>query len=258
MSQRTSFSRYFLLNRGEIVRKKKLYFYVKSGNTKDSRFDLTEGLILGRQQKKVKFEDEKMSRRHAQVVLDAKTKKWVLLDIGSFHGIVFNKKKVKRLVLNKGVCFRLGKTLIEVRQEIEKPLNRKKSFSQESQCDPWSKYFHQWTQKFTKGVKNKSIKLLPFNPALRLEIVQGSQVGQVWIMGYGPRQIGQGSLDFPIYEPDIPDFCFTVEAISKGILFKTQFPQEVLLNRESKKTEILKAGDIISIRNTHIQVGFIE
>ena len=206
----------------------------------------------------MEFKDEKMSRRHAQVVLDAKTKKWVLVDIGSSHGIVSSRKKVKRLVLGKGVHFQLGKTLIEVRQEIEKPLNRKKSFPQKSQYDSWSEYFYQWTQKFAKRVKNKSIKLLPFNPALRLEIVQGFQMGQVWIIGYGPRQIGQGSLDFPIYEPDIPDFCFTVEAVSEGILFKTRFSQEVLLNRKSKKTEILKAGDIISIKNTHIQVGFIE
>lgn len=120
----------------------------------------------------------------------------------------------------------------------------------------WRSMLLNWLRKEGLKVKNQPRPVTALKPGLILKFIQGPQLTTEWQMGYGPRQVGAKSVEFPIFEEGAPDFCFEVIPTPKGIRFKTTAPEVVMVNDLPMAQQLIKAGDIISIHKTRIEVGF--
>src|SRR5690606_6069948 len=99
-------------------------------------------------------------------------------------------------------------------------------------------------------------EVLPFRPLVTLRVVRGLQVGTEWVLGYGPRRVGLGSLDLHLFDPKAPLIAFTVTPDKAKAMFHTEHPSSVRLNGRGVSTETLSDGDVIEIGETVIKVGF--
>ena len=77
-------------------------------------------------------------------------------------------------------------------------------------------------------------------------------------MGYGPRIVGSISLDFRLFEDNLPDYSFELYPTQKGATFKTQQPHIIQLNNCRLSSSDISEGDLIFIKDTQIQVHFLD
>lgn len=102
-------------------------------------------------------------------------------------------------------------------------------------------------------------KVRPLQKMIKLVFQQGIQYEKEYFLGWGPRRVGKGTLEFQIEEPTCPNEAFIVYPARTGeTVFITKFPELVSLNGQNTPKEILRHGDKIKIGDTIIQVFEIE
>lgn len=261
-----------------------LILRIKSRDGQTAEVPISAGIIIGRAPSvQIQLDDPKLSARHAQIEINAKGQ-FILKDLGSTNGIRVNDQRVPQVELEPGARFRMGYTEFAVDEvkaqskakETEAPPKPPKSakavpksappkvpMAEKTPAPPppppkWSDYFVKFVTASLKKIKDSPRPLHPFQRILKLNIIRGLQAETVWTLGYGPREIGPASVDLVLEESSAPPICFTVEADGPNIIFKTDHPQLVKLNEKSVKSDTLKSGDVISIAETRITVGFAE
>jgi hypothetical protein len=243
-----------------------LILEILSGPRKGTRVPLRVGLKLGRKVGDVTFPDPKISGKHAHIEQDSKGE-WNLVDDGSANGIRIAGRRVPRLVLRHGMQFNLGDTLCGIVDEgatSEKPVALNPSYDPSATFSgvvvqrpvDWRNFILDWINKNKAQIEDKIQPVTAFKPGLILKFVQGPQLTTEWEMGYGPRQVGAKSIEFPILEENAPDICFEIIPTPKGVSFKTTHPDVVLVNNMTLSHQNLQAGDVIAIHNTKIEIGF--
>lgn len=263
-----------------------LYLVVKAGPLRGKRFPIEKGFVVSREKGQICLEDPKVSRRHAEVIQDSKGQ-LLLKDLGSRNGLKVQGKKKTQVPLLPGTKVVVGKTELEVVESQSsngpsqggQPLATKVSpdpshkapssniwatskppptdASKEVELPPleWHEVLGQICKGAEKSTKDKGKNLLPFTPPVSLCFSRGLQAETQWTLGYGPRQAGQRSADLPILDDRAPDVCFELRPTSKGPEFLTQHPQQVLLNDQPIKSDVLKDGDTITINDILITVS---
>lgn len=257
-----------------------LILRIKSKSGETASVPVVAGMVLGRAPGvEIQLNDPKLSARHAQIE-QIGPNRFILKDLGSTNGIRNRDgKKVTTLELEPGVTFRMGTTEFAIekapRQKAETPAagaeppplkkraERPKDLPKEVPLEAppplkWSEYFVKFVTESLSRIKNRPRELLPFPRPLKLSFIRGLQAETVWTLGYGPREVGPSSVDLVIEEENAPPICFTVEPSGDQVIFKTEYPNLVLLNERSVKSDTLKSGDVISIAQTRITVGFAE
>ena len=186
-------------------------------------------------------------------------------------------KKTKQIILRPGVEFQLGQTKIRVEafektrkpQPVEDlpplPENAPTPETEAEEVEPievpppeWPDFFHDFVSSTRSKIKDKQKDLIPFPGMLQLKFLRGPHIDTVWSMGYGPRIVGRGSLDFPLYDDDVPDLAFRIRSKGADILIETPHSKLVRLNEKFVSTEELSDGDLISVGTSLIQVSIKE
>lgn len=236
---------------------------ITSGPQAGREFKLMPGMIVGRAEVAISISDPKMSGRHAKIE-QGPGEDLLLVDLGSSNGLRVGDKRLTRVPLHPGLFLKIGNTDCEILADGGAPPPIPKS-TQKPVADPhrldpadWQEYLAEFCDKSAKRVQNRAATLLPFDPLLVLTITQGLQVGQVWTLGYGPREIGIESLDLHLFDESAPAIAFTVRPSGHQALFSTKHPQKVRLNGRAISAEVLNAGDEISVASTTIRVSFKE
>lgn len=219
-----------------------LNIHFLNGSYKGKKFPVKKGLILTRNNKEegdILIEDSKASNPHAEII--KKKGNFYLKDMDSKNGTYFEEKINDLFALTPGITFQIGNTKFEVKKAPppEKP----------------------WYEIIAKELKLKTVKdhiknLQALHPPLTLIFKSGPQKGDKWHIHYGPREVGSGSLDLPILESKAPDICFSLKPHKKSVLFKTLYPEKVLLNKKHISKKNLITGDRISFANTLIEVRY--
>ena len=212
------------------------------GPNKGKEFPVKSGLILSRnkeQENGILIEDPKASNPHAKIV--KKKQGFYLQDMDSKNGTYINKETNDFFALTPGLKFQIGQTVLQVKAS-PKPQKH-------------------WTEIVSKELKKLSLKdhpkkILIINPALILKFQSGVQKGDKWHLHYGPREAGSASLDLPILESQAPDICFSLEPVKASVLFKTRYPEKILLNKKHIPKKKLIAGDCITFAKTAIEVEY--
>ena len=227
-------------------------------------FPAREGLTFGRRNADVILEDGRVSTRHAQIVKDSALLR--LVDEESKNGVRDGRgQKVDSIDLAEGVRFTIGESEFEVLKSStpaapasvdsnpapQPPKKKKPSVH-------WHEALASSITKRLGGLKDQPQELALFHPAVVLKFVRGPQVDTRWILGFGPRQIGPGSFDLPLWEADLPAICFHLTPSPTGAEFRTDDSNLVRLNGQSVAQHAISAGDSIEIRDTLIELDLIE
>lgn len=213
-----------------------------NGPYKGKEVTLKKGLILSRNSKKkevLSIEDPKASNPHAQIIRKKNT--FYLQDMDSKNGTYFKGEINDLFALSPGIQFTIGKTVIEITEPPPSP----KIWSEEVS-----------TELKKLSIKDQEQQIQIIKPTLILNFKSGVQKGNKWYIGYGPRTAGATSLDLPILEPQAPDICFSLEPLKKSVLFKTQYPEKILINKEHVSTKKLVDKDCISFASTSIEISY--
>lgn len=222
------------------------------GPLKEQVFTLFSGLTFGRAGTTIEIQDPMISTSHARITKDDKGL-WFLVDNGSKNGIRSGQERVEYLELKPGVAFSLGPQEFVVKDDA--PVTKPKA---KKQGKYWYEVLADYLSRNSKSFEDHVKSFQPLDPALVLEFVRGIQVNSKWVIGYGPRTIGSGSIDLPIWQPGAPANCFEIHPTAHGLLFTTQSPDVVLLNDQPVESKVLQAGDTIKIMDTIIEVDFLE
>lgn len=226
-----------------------LFFNILSGELAGKSIEIKDGLTIGRKIGDLILNDPRVSALHA-IVKKTKKSQFVIFDNKSANGIKINKKIHTKFLLEKNQILTIGDTklrVVEINNEQIKLQNE------------WEKILANVLLNKNLKCQNIPKKIIPFNPALKLTFLEGIQTNETFVLGYGPRIIGTTSLDILIYEPNAPDNCFTLEPIENNkILFRTEHPSQVLLNKTETSTEEIKNKDLIYIGFTTIQIYFLD
>ena len=227
-----------------------LFFNIVRGDQEGDRFEIHDGLSIGRLKGDIVLNDSKVSSLHAQVKKEEEDK-FVLIDNNSSNGLLINGQKVEKVSLLPGTIIQIGHTFLKITED-----NRGES--EELLEEHWLDILKDHFLGGKTSVKAFDREVTPFTRPLRLVFVQGIQTDQIWEISYGPRSFGSASPEFALLEPHCPEQCFTLNPSPEGVIFKTQIPQEIFLNSKSQSSEKLNEGDLIQIGDTIIKVEFIK
>jgi len=226
-----------------------LYLEILEGVDQGQRYLLQPGLRLGRSIGEVIVQDGKASALHAEVEESGKDQ-LILVDRDSSNGIKINGQRVKRVALLPGVNFKIGNTLFRVVRlfgEAENSLLKKKPVG-------WRDVLLSRVPKIQRQNGPESNLVKPFPAAIELTFLEGPQASHKVIVGYGPRKFGAEVLDVELHDLAAPDVAFELDSQGLQILFKTSYPEIVLLNDKSISSDQLKSGDRIRIGKSLIEV----
>lgn len=253
----------------------KLRVRILNGPLKGRYAPVQEGVIIGRGPGTLSLDDVKVSGKHAKITKNS-AGQWFIQDLGSTNGIKADGRRVKDLLLTPGVRMVLGKTellieSVDAPPPIQQPNAAPPATAPESLPDKlstaapkeehppeWPEYFSKFVSKTKEKIKNKRVDQQPFPQILRLRVLRGLQLDWEWHMGYGPREIGRDSLDFPLYDPKAPEQCFTITPTKSGAKIQTEHEGLVLLNDQSFSAETLKDGDLVRVGENLIEVKFLD
>lgn len=224
-----------------------------NGPNQGKQFTVQAGLILTRKKQEkgdIAVLDPKASNPHAEII--KKRKSFYLKDMDSKNGTYVDEEINDLFALKPGLKFFIGKTGFQV-VDTPPPKPKKKVIKK-----TWEETISEELNKHLKKIKDSPAQdMLPIYPALKLTFKSGTQKGDTWHIYYGPRQSGSASADLPILDPKAPEICFSLQPVTGGgVLFKTTFPDKVLLNKKHQSKRNLQDGDLISVADTLIEVSF--
>lgn len=229
-----------------------LFIEITEGPDTGSRHLIKEGTRIGRSKGEILIKDVKVSGLHAQIEKDQKGQ-LILVDRDSVNGLRINGKRVPKIAMMPGVKFQLGKTyflVVELFGDYAEIEERSKTDVSGWKATLNNHFSHVRT---INSPANPDLKA--FKQPLSLKFIEGVQIDQEFILGYGPRQVGTDVLDIELFEPQAPGLCFEIIPDDFGPRIKTH-DERVLLNDLPVSSEILSEGDKIRIGLTLILVSF--
>jgi pSer/pThr/pTyr-binding forkhead associated (FHA) protein len=226
------------------------FLEIASGPQEGSRYRVDDGIQLGRSKGHIIINDPKASSLHAQIETDGKGQ-FVMVDLNSSNGLIINGRRVKRVALLPGVTFEIGRTKIHVVQvgEIEA--------EGYGRIVTWRTILRDNLEKHKGQNELKPQSGQVFIPALKMTFLQGIQTDEVLTLGYGPRSFGASSLDVELLDPEAPGLAFEIHPQPGGAMLKNLSGVAVTLNNQAVKTETLSEGDVITVGNSVIRIGYI-
>ncbi len=206
---------------------------------------LFEGLLIGRSRGHWIVEDNRISSTHAEIQSNNQGH-LLLVDKGSRNGIKVQGRNISKLLLFPGLILQIGDTLVEV-QHID------------------DQVLHQSNQDETQGLVSQAMEIVSkiditeherdyvkpqfFPNPVHLEVIQGLQLNQQWILDYGPFRFGSGSIGGLLVGQNMPELVFEIFLGSRGPMIRPLTTERVLkLNSIPLISEsILENKDILTI-----------
>lgn len=239
-----------------------------SGSQKGSRTRLHDGFVIGRRDGDLTIRDSKLSSKHARVEARPDGSFW-LIDMGSANGIKTpSGERIRELELEPGIIFTLGRTQLTVVTTENLSFSDSDEAVTSIMTDTVTRTYWDSIRELAEKALKKTQSELPalrkeiaaFSPVVRLRFTQGLQTGTEWILGYGPRMVGSGSIDLHLEDASLPAICFRLIPEDEGtsVRFKNESDRAVKLNGAWVEEATLNSGDMIDIMTTQIQVVFDE
>lgn len=225
------------------------FIEIMDGPEKGSRFQIKNGLRIGRTKADILINDSKVSSTHAQFVIDEKGH-FNLLDLNSSNGILINGLRVRKVSLLQGVTFEIGRTQFKVIMVDE-----------DTAIDfagpiSWRNHLKKFFADAEEGKNDIARPAHSFNPAVKLTFIQGIQSDVEITLGYGPRSAGADSLDIELLDDQAPKEAFELHPQTTLAQIKVKSPR-IKINGKSVNAVVLKDGDLISFGKTLIKVSYL-
>ena len=173
---------------------KRYYLVFETGALEKTIYPLLETTTIGRGSSNlIPLSDPTASRNHAKVQYDKGS--WVVEDLGSTNGIIFNGERVEKISLSSGDSFQIGKTSFSlVEREIA-----------ESQ-DPLQSTLQFFTPASLAGTDRRSVRLMDviskipfFVPLQETEREELAADATMHVFNAGEMIIGEGDSGRSVY-----------------------------------------------------------
>lgn len=215
-------------------------------------FDIQNNMKIGRSRGDVVLEDSLVSDFHAEIKLNSKGD-FMLLDLDSKNGILFEDKKRNEVNLKKGVEFKIGRNVFQV---FLNP-NSQNSASQ----NPLGSFLEKNLNSFT----DKSPETLSaFSHHVELHFLSGPQEGENCHLTYGPCIFEKDENGNLVLSQNVSNclFCITSNhkskntdnQIDKHAIFVLSEQSQIKLNDKNIKEQIIKSNDVITFDDTQIEL----
>jgi predicted component of type VI protein secretion system len=235
-----------------------LIFEIMEGELRGDRTPVREGLTIGRQGCDLNLQDSKVSGKHAKVERRSDGQLW-LVDLGSSNAIKTEAGKVRELLLQPGSVFNIGRVQLRVLDSSGQFMDSTQpEILVETPTRTWWDSMNDLVARAEQEGKAAKRDVLPFPSLVTLKIQRGLQAGTEWTLGYGPRDVGAGSIDLPLYETGLPNQCFRLIPKGESVVLKVFDTAEgqVLVNGRRVENALLESGDEIDIGETQIKISF--
>ena len=127
---------------------KRYYLVFETGALEKTIYPLLETTTIGRDSSNlIPLADPTASRNHAKVHYDEGS--WVVEDLGSTNGIIFNGERVEKISLSSGDSFQIGKTSFSL---VERKIGESK--------DPLQSTLQFFTPASLAGTDRRSVRLM--------------------------------------------------------------------------------------------------
>lgn len=227
-----------------------LVIEILEGIQKGQLFKVIDKATLGRKKADMIIKDPNVSTTHAMIMFDDSNIP-ILVDQNSRNGLIVNDTVVRKLALHPETKFTVGDTDFIVRHFTDEELEE---------------YFptKTWRDFLADEINRNTLRTLPaeevvpFNPKVELQFIQGIQTDESKILTFGPRIAGFNSLDIALYEEEGPEMAFKILPTSGGAKIINFDLNRVLLNDTVFESSVLISGDRITIGESIIKVLFSE
>lgn len=202
------------------------------------------GLIIGRAKGHIIIEDERISSTHAEIQMNNQGEMF-LVDKDSRNGIKVQGKRITKLLMTPGTVFQIGNTLIEVIFG-QTPT---KTDSNESSLNKLTLEANKLIES-VQDPKFDDVKVVFFHTPLKLSVIQGLQLDQIWNLEYGPYRFGSGCVGGLLVGKNFPVEIFEITSVNSKVMIRSLTQSKILyLNSISVTHEsIIESGDILSIK----------
>ena len=173
---------------------KRYYLVFETGALEKTIYPLLETTTIGRDSSNlIPLADPTASRNHAKVHYDEGS--WVVEDLGSTNGIIFNGERVEKIFLSSGDSFQIGKTSFSL---VEREIG-------ESQ-DPLQSTLQFFSPASLAGTDGRSVRLMDviskipfFVPLQETEREELAEDATMHVFNAGEMIIGEGDSGRSVY-----------------------------------------------------------
>lgn len=220
-----------------------IYLKVIKGPRAGDLFRVQGGATIGRSRADINLKDPKASSIHAKI--ETEMGLFYLVDESSSNGTFVGGQKEGRIELKPGLQISIGTSTLEVQTQFQ----TKATHSQESKWreDVYGVLLSTLTHQNPEAV-------YAFFAPIVVTIKSGTQEGQRWTLGYGPRKFGASVFGGVLLEPHCPGVCFEIFQKQNSLFIRTDYKNEVFIGREKKELEKIFNGLEIQIGNTLLEI----
>jgi hypothetical protein len=222
-----------------------LHLKILNGKRKGDVFRLQNGVKIGRKNVDISVRDPKISSFHA--VVEESGDNLYLVDQNSRNKIAYQGLTLEKLLLEPGMQFVLGDTEFEVFN----PENT------QNQVLTWKEqvlHFLKELQRESSGPRNA---LHLFKKCIRIQCIAGPEMGQTWILAYGPRQAGSSAIDLRFEESLDFDVLFEIREEAGKILIESPHPEQIQIHRSTEKADTYLAVNGVDFGATKLRIDVI-
>lgn len=219
----------------------KLELEVLDGRNRGRRLTLRNGLLLGKEQGGVAFDDAEMAAIHAVVTFDKKNMWNIECLAPNLMRLGF--EEVGRAALIKGLIFHLGQTGFKVVERAPRKL------------DSWKNELKTWLEEHPSRPESTDLQF--FLKPIRLNFVQGPQYEEYYTLSYGPRVLGYNNLDLNLKDPASPPHVVRFYQIADHAYAESLCGDLVTINNHPFEHHQINTGDILRVTSSVIELSFI-
>lgn len=222
-----------------------LHLKILSGKRKGDIFRLQNGVKIGRKNVDISIRDPKISSFHA--VVEESGDNLYLVDQNSRNKITFQGLTLEKLLLEPGMQFVLGDTEFEVFN----PENT------QNQALTWKEQLLYFLKELQRESGGPRASLHLFKKCIRIQCIAGPEMGQSWILAYGPREAGCATIDLRFEEALDFDVLFEIHEKDGKILIESNHPEQIQIHRSDEKTDTYLTVNGVDFGATKLRIDVI-
>lgn len=202
---------------------------------------LRNGLILGKSQEELSFDDPEMFASHA--VVQYNLQKFWNIECLAPSKLRLGTQDVISASLIPGLIFHLGQTGFKVVERIPTTIGQ------------WRAALRDWLETFQ--ARPTSTEIFFFLRPIRLIFVRGPQYEEAYTLSYGPRELGYNNLDLDIKDPSSPRRVAKFFQVGDQSFIENLCGDRATINGAAFDQHRISKGDLLRVSTCVIELSVL-
>ena len=215
---------------------------ILDGANRGKRLILRNGLVIGRDQDEIAFDDPEMAVSHAVIAYGFK-KAWNIECLAPSK-LRLGTQEVTSATLIPGLIFHLGQIGFKV---VESP---------PPSLRPWKEALKEWLTVFQS--RKTSTEIFFFLHPIRLIFMKGPQFEEAYTLSYGPRELGYNNIDLDIKDPSTPRRVARFFQIGEQSFIENLCGERATINGAAFEQHKISKGDLLRVSTSVIELSVLS